>query len=74
MTDPFEFPKECFGCGEKILNFKGVGLAMGMPGVTPSGGIYYCKKCRPPAGAKEMIEQIQNFIHPPKEKGNEKVS
>ena len=57
----------CFRCGRVIEGHPSMG--MNLPGVTP-GPIHFCYECEPPKSAEEIIESIESFLDPPKEKAS----
>jgi len=42
-------------------------MGMNMPNVTP-GPVYFCAKCVPIGTSAEIVESLDNFVNPPKER------
>lgn len=60
----------CYLC-ETSLREQDVSMAMNLPDVTP-GPIHFCYDCRPvPDDPQEIIDSIDSFINPPKERGTD---
>ena len=60
----------CSGCGKEI-DVNRASLGINLPDVT-DGPVYFCHDCEPIKSPEEIIESLESFINPPKEKGGRK--
>ena len=57
---------KCYSCKNGLESCE-VSMGMNMPNVTP-GPVYFCAKCVPIGTSAEIVESLDNFVNPPKER------